>query len=205
MSKELKLSEIRKWRSLPTLTIGDGKLLIELAQTVDHPLGLIDDDVQAILQNAPGECVEQLFGGTETDWAQPGWKPGERPLYLTYRLHPDVTVVDDTVEDGEYEFVGAGCDDDGDDPGQWTFAPPYFGGQMLGLGLASGFRDYICTEVKDAKGNVWFVASWQGEYKRQLMFESVEGFVEALDGLTVGGAAAAYPLTPTRVVFRKRD
>lgn len=98
MSKELtiKRRDIQEWTGQPCPELV-ARSLLDSGKNSREPLGLIAEvwpSLAAILQNAPIEVMEKWDGGA--------WRPfvasaGCRQPHLTYRLHPDVTVVGDTI------------------------------------------------------------------------------------------------------------
>ena len=180
MSIPLKLSDIRKWTGIDDFCFDSARAVVSKAQKCGCPLDLVPSKyLQTILQNAPCECVEMYTGGDK--WLGPH-RPGQRPGGMTYRLHPDVQVVDDTG-DG-YEYVE--CK---------QFWAPNTGryGWWLGkdgprLTNAHGLVGHVCQEVTDAENEalrqagkpfeVWYVACWQGAYACYgIMYRSVEDFL----------------------------
>ena len=196
---ELKLSELRKWTGYASQTKDYVDAVVKILRDNKTPLGLlVCADEEAILQNAPCECVEVYLSGVwKGDTANP---PGFRAVDYTYRLHAGVTVVDDTAEESGYEFVEVKEYDYAGVPLMW-FAPRK-SGEPHGdwLTQQASRCDYICTEIEDANKQTGYIDCWAGPYTQTLIYASIIEF-------TAGGRVVnvKYPLKPTRVVFRKGD
>ena len=193
MKREIKLSDVRKWTGKSEQTEPVCRRWIDVAVGIDTPLGLVAKQrypaVAAILQNAPSECV-QVWDGF--DWhGGVANTPGSRAKELAYRLHPDCELVDDTVS--EWEFVNAYQGN----MGYWKLDRDIY---LSGLSEAANYEGYICTEVEDAEGRVLYVSHWAGPYGVSMLFAKVEHVVQNIIAL---GGKAVWPLTPTRVVFKK--
>jgi len=100
MSEQITLSDVREWTDGRVGRIETALDCIMACKENERPLGLIQHlcNMYAILQKAPIECVQEL---DNEGWRETTSLAGCRPLRYTYRLHPDIELVDDTVEQKE--------------------------------------------------------------------------------------------------------
>lgn len=197
--KQLKLSKIREWTGLLNLSLADAAALIDAAKGNERALVILREKstfLANILDNAPRECVEPCGWG--------GWSGGaslmsrHRLPYLTYRLYPDVELLDDTAEETEYEFVPCELLPKDAPRKRWRLLGDGYWGETLRSG--PDLDGYICTKVEDVNEQVGYIVSWppQRDYNGvQWAYATLRQFVGGFKPtITLDGE-----VTPKRVVF----
>lgn len=207
--KTLKLSDVLKWTGMRTqmsqgTDLERANACVNLAQRVKYPLGLVAEEcgegAATILQDV-AVCAE--YAGFVEEFDGQVWLPQRQCLdrRRTYRLRSDVTVVHNTGDGFEYVEVFR------NHQGKWRYSirqEATYGSESLML--AADDDDYVCLEVKDAEGKVWYIACWAGSHAACYLYASIEDLLAgkpANEYSSLTEDAAPRPLTPTRVVFRK--
>ena len=142
----------------------------------------------AILQKAPDECVQCFM---DKDWYTPSVM---RSPHYTYRLHPDVELIDDTAPESEYEFVEVFRQLD-----MWRALRR--SERRCSLTYWEADLNYICIGIEDAEGKRAFIESWDGPYTYPFGYPSVDVLIRDIS--EAPPIALVCPLTPKAVVFRR--
>ena len=197
MSEQITLSDVRKWTDGRVGRMETAIDCIVACKENETPLGLIEHlcNMHAILQKAPIECVEELKSiANRAEWRGTISHPGYRSPQLTYRLHPDVELLDDTAPQAAWEF----CEVDQKRSESWHYKR---GRYFCALTGAHAYRGYICTKIEDADGQIGYVDVWAGPYGCYYAWDTIEGFCADNSSAEFG---PVWPLTPKAVVFRQR-
>jgi len=187
MSKQITLSNVREWTENADLTINQARGVIAGQPELMPPLGLLADCypwLTAILQNAPDECVQCFM---DKGWYTPSVM---RSPHYTYRLHPDVELIDDTAPESEYEFVKVDWIN-----GAWRF---WWNAELRLITEAPAYGS-ICIQAEDAEKRLCYIVAWDGQ-NTTWPFKTINDLIKRQ-----GCFLPDSPLTPKAVVFRQRS
>ena len=187
MSEQITLSDVRKWTDGRVGRMETAIDCIVACKENERPLGLIQHlrNMYAILQKAPKDCVQEL---DNEGWRDTTSLAGCRPLRYTYRLHPDVELIDDTAPESEYEFVKVDWIN-----GAWRF---WWNAELRLITEAPAYGS-ICIQAEDAEKRLCYIVAWDGQ-NTTWPFKTINDLIKRQ-----GCFLPDSPLTPKAVVFRR--